>query len=137
MKTCTDQERRFLDFIIDKSQHISSGETEHLFKMMNEIRLKRDEEKGNNKMSLDGGLNVYSSNFDKEERINNKTCKGRHVYFLNKNGYIAELEEARKYFNKGVMYYIEEIEVGRSSSRVKFNGINRWFNTTMFSDVLQ
>jgi len=45
MKTCTDQERRFLDFIIDKPQHILSGETEHLFKMMNEIRLKRDKEK--------------------------------------------------------------------------------------------
>lgn len=88
-------------------------------------------------MKLDGGIDMYTHNFDNFEivRIGNTTCKGRKVFFLNYNGYDSELERARKYFDKGQILTVEEIEVGRSSSNVKFEGVDEWFNTVMFEDL--
>lgn len=82
-------------------------------------------------MSLDGGLDQYSW---KEERINNKDCRGRKVYFTTEGGYSLENEIANKKFSLNQELTVKEIYVGRSSSNVEFDEVEGRWNTVMFSD---
>ena len=81
-----------------------------------------------------GGMNdEYSWNFERFE--SDVPPRGRKVRFLNDNGYDSELEHARKFFKENQILIVEEIYVGRSSSKVKFENYEGFFNTVMFEDV--
>lgn len=89
--------------------------------------------KNSKTMSLDGGVDMYSMDFkrygDKDE------CEGRIVVFRGNGGYDSELESACKEFEIGQQLEVEEIEVSRSSSKVKFKGNDKYYNTVMFADA--
>jgi hypothetical protein len=58
---------------------------------------------------------------------------GTTVYFLDKNGYDSQREDARQYFTKGQALTVANIDVGSSSSTVTFKELpGKWFNTVMF-----
>ncbi|MFD2658561.1 hypothetical protein [Gracilibacillus thailandensis] len=85
-------------------------------------------------MSLRGGVDMYSLNFDRYGSETPPT--GRKVRFLNENGYEFDKEHARKHINEGDILTVKEIYVGRSSSEVEFEEIpNQKFNTVMFEDI--
>lgn len=88
-------------------------------------------------MSLKGGLNMYVMFGDDNSRYESDTPPlGRHVRFLDKNGWDWDLEEARKLFTEGQILTVKEIYVGRSSSEVEFLMYpGKRFNTVMFADV--
>lgn len=87
-----------------------------------------------NSMSLSGDINMYSLG-DNHRYDNGVSPEGRKVYFLNKNGYEGQLEQARKLFKEGQVLTVQEIYVGGSDSQVEFVEYpNQKFNTVMFAD---
>lgn len=84
-------------------------------------------------MKLTGGIDEYSWELKRFE--SDIPPKGRIVRFLNDNGYDSELEHARKFFKENQILIVEEIYVGRSNSKVKFENYEGLFNTVMFEDV--
>lgn len=85
-------------------------------------------------MTLKGGLHMYGTFDDSHRREGDTMCAGRKVVFLNINGYDSQLSRARTIFLEGQVLEVEEIHIGRSNSKVKFKGIDKWFNTVMFQD---
>lgn len=61
------------------------------------------------------------------------SARGTTVYFLNKNGYDFEREEAAKIFSEGQSLTVKRVDVHNSSSSVEFEEQpGKWFNTVMF-----
>lgn len=87
-------------------------------------------------MKLDGGILEYTTIDQIGSRYNsNESPAGRKVFFLDENGYDWELELARNYFLPRQVLTVDEIYVGRSSSKVVFVEFpNKQFNTVMFED---
>ena len=54
------------------------------------------------------------------------------VFFLGKNGYDSEREQAMKVFEVGTYYTVAEIEIGQSSSTFMFEEVPGYWNTVMF-----
>lgn len=65
------------------------------------------------------------------------TTPGTLVIFANpENGYEYDQKRAREFLNVGCAYTVAEIDVGDSSSRVRFEeypGV--WFNTVLFNNI--
>lgn len=86
-------------------------------------------------MSLDGGIELYGRGTRYGSGI---APAGRQVLFLSENGRDSELERARKFFQRGELLTIKEIEVGMYSSEVEFDEYpGKTFNTVMFADYEQ
>lgn len=94
-------------------------------------------------MSISGGILTYTNYNNNDNNDNNDTRylneespKGRKVKFLGHNGYDLELNHAKKILSVGQVLTVEEIYVGRSSSKVEFKEYPKmYFNTVMFADV--
>lgn len=94
---------------------------------------KQDLFKYSKPMSIHGGIDMYSMDF--ERYGDEEECEGRIVVFRGNGGYSGELESACEVFEIGQQLEVEEIEVSRSSSKVKFKGNDKYYNTVMFADV--
>ena len=71
-----------------------------------------------------------------EESMNIYSRAGTKVKFLDKNGYDSQREYARKFFSKGNILTVSDIEVGSFSSTVEFEEFpGKMFNTVMFGKV--
>lgn len=57
---------------------------------------------------------------------------GEFVTFMNENGYESQREQAAKHFTVGEVLEVEYVEIGNSSSAIKFKGIPGTWNSVMF-----
>ena len=84
-------------------------------------------------MKLEGGIDEYRWN---KRYKDGEAPWGRKVIFINKNGWDYDLEHARRLLSEGDIVTVEEIYVGRSSSKVEFIEFpGETFNTVMFEDL--
>ena len=60
---------------------------------------------------------------------------GTYVKFDGLGGYDSQKKHASKFLILGDVYKIEYIEISRSSSEVKLQGINGSFNTCLFAEA--
>jgi hypothetical protein len=61
--------------------------------------------------------------------------RGEKVFFTGIGGHPYQLEEAKKIFSVGQELTVDAIDVSRSSSSVKFEEHDDWFNTVMFENI--
>jgi hypothetical protein len=61
--------------------------------------------------------------------------RGEKVFFTGIGGHPYQLEEAKKIFSVGQELTVDDIDVDISSSSVKFEEHDEWFNTVMFENT--
>lgn len=84
-------------------------------------------------MNLTGGIDMYNW---EGRYLSGKAPYGRKVVYLGTGGWDKDVEFANQYFTVGQVLTVDEIYVGRSSSRVSFiETEGKQFNTVMFQDV--
>lgn len=89
-------------------------------------------------MSLKGGLpiNQFARVSGIGRYAGGQAPYGRKVRFLNRGGYVSELEEAQQHFKEGDILTIKEIYVDSYISYVEFVEVpSVKFNTVMFADI--
>lgn len=96
--------------------------------------MKKEEIVVHKTMSLEGGIDMY--NMSGKRYLSDEPPYGRKVKFRSENGSDYDLERANEYFTKGQILTVEEIEVSRFSSVVRFLEFSgEEFNAVMFTDV--
>jgi hypothetical protein len=68
-------------------------------------------------------------------RMRLDSVKGTPVIFDAGGGYDYQIKHAKSMLFEDETYFVEEVDVGSSYSKVKLQNIDRWFNTVLFAST--